>query len=262
MGCGYRWYWEGRHQSHGLGGEKGKDLGGSSPASSHRLFKEALENLFHFPKPQIIAMFVLRMTQYWISFQQVILGCLSLSFSWLCVKVPGGQRIWHLLKCHPHSACISWMWDGYLRRNNLWVYRFWFLVSLCLHMMTKEEFLEKSLLSQLVTAWSLKLNTCWGYHHIGYCSLLCPPALTRAILPLQRTATKTVFLTAAIIIFCFSCCSCFQSTWSFTPPKPLEAATGKIKPQRDSITKSEKYTLSVFGKWYSKKAPHTHFDLQ
>lgn len=44
-----------------------------NPASSQRLFKEDLESLLHFPKPQTIALFVLRMTQCWISCQQVIL---------------------------------------------------------------------------------------------------------------------------------------------------------------------------------------------
>lgn len=60
-------------------------------------------------------------------------------------------------------------------------------------MLTKEEFLEKSLLSQPATAGSLKLNKCQGYHHTGYCSLLFPLALASAILPLQSALTKTIF---------------------------------------------------------------------
>lgn len=62
-------------------------------------------------------------------------------------------------------------------------------------MMTKEEFLEKSVLSQPVTAPSLNRSSRQGYHHRGYCGLFFLLALTSAILSLQSVVTKIVFLT-------------------------------------------------------------------
>lgn len=49
-GFGYRGYWQGRHQTHGLGGGKGKDLGrsGCQPCQLTEVVKEGSRKSFSF----------------------------------------------------------------------------------------------------------------------------------------------------------------------------------------------------------------------
>lgn len=200
--CGCRWCWQSRHQTHWWKGGKGKDLDGSCgwavrPARLQRLCKKALEILSYFPQPQNNCLVCIKDGPL---LYLVSAGCplllFSISFLPPCIcKSSWWAKELSLIKMLP-SFCLYFMdVDGYLRINNLLVFRFWLLGSLCLHMMANKEFLEKSLLSQPVTAWSLKLNACQGYHRIGYCRLLFPWLWLSAILPLQSSATKTIFIT-------------------------------------------------------------------
>lgn len=168
--------------------------------------------------PKTIALLAIVMTQCPIYVHWLVHSC-SLSVSWfhLSVKAPAVLESLYVLKCFSHATCTLCMGGWYLKRNRHLVFRFWFVVGLCLHMMTEEEFLEKSVLSQPVTAPSLNLSSHQGYHHRVNCGLLFPLASTSAILSPQSAVTKIIFLTYAIIIL-LSCCSCFYSASFYSLP--------------------------------------------